>query len=76
MIISVRSRKPIAIPDPNRNPERLEKAVHIVLVHSGRGHTFAHDKGVQMVVPAGNFAPLVHDDPIVIVAPHRTGFYL
>lgn len=57
MIISVRSRKTVAIPDPNRNPERLKKAVHIVLVRSGRGQAFAH-----------YFAPSVHYNPIATVS--------
>lgn len=28
-----------------------------------------------MMVPAGNFAPPVHYNPIAIITPHRTGFY-
>lgn len=63
------------IPDPDRDPERLEKAVHVVLVRSGRVRTLANDQSVQMMVPAGNFAPLIHDDPIAVIAPDRTRFY-
>ena len=63
--------KPVAIPDPNRDPERLKKAVHIVLVRSGRGQAFAHYYRVQMMIPAGNLAPSAHYNPIAIVAPDR-----
>lgn len=39
--------KHVAIPDPNRDPERLKKAVHIVLMHSGRGQVFAHYRAIS-----------------------------
>lgn len=67
--------KTVAIPDPNPDPERLKKAVHIVLVCSGRVQILANDQSVQMMIPAGNFAPLIHNDPIAVIAPDRTRFY-